>query len=142
MYNTVVRLCQFFCCGGKLNFVQIFSLNDYLRKFLLVFSYFTETMRSKLSARLFLKYIENFLYNKMWIYNFTVTIVSQKISRTFFVQNLIPYKTYVWEKHVESILGTSKNMTKKVFNLNTYRLIVTIVSQKYRELSVQVEISE
>ena len=78
----------------------------------------------------------------MWIYNFTVTIVSQKISRTFFVQNLIPYKTYVPEKHVESILGTRKNMTKKVFNLNTYRLTVTIVSQKYQELSVQVEISE
>jgi hypothetical protein len=68
--------------------------------------------------------------------------MSQKISRTFFVQNSIPYKTYVQEKHVESILGTCQNMTKKVFNLNTYRLTVTIVSQKYRELSVQVEISE
>ncbi len=78
----------------------------------------------------------------MWIYNFTVTIVSQKISRTFSLQNLIPYKTFVREKHVESILGTRENMTKKVFNLNTYRLTVTIVSQKYRELSVQVEISE
>ncbi len=21
VYNTVVRLCQFFCCGGKVNFV-------------------------------------------------------------------------------------------------------------------------
>ena len=21
VYNAVVRLCQFFCCGGKLNFV-------------------------------------------------------------------------------------------------------------------------
>ncbi len=49
----------------------------------------------------------------MWIYNFTVTIVSQNISRTFFVQNSIPYKTYVREKHVESILGTRENMTKK-----------------------------
>ncbi len=78
----------------------------------------------------------------MWIYNFTVTIGSQKISRTFFVQNSIPYKTYVREKHVESILGTRENMTKKVFNLNTYRLTVTIVSQKYRELSVQVKIGE
>ncbi len=65
-----------------------------------------------------------------------------KIPRTFFVQNLIPYKTYVQEKHIESILGTCKNMTKKVFNLNTYRLTVMIVSQKYQELSVQVEISE
>ncbi len=78
----------------------------------------------------------------MWIHNFTVMIVSQKISRTFLVQNSIPHKTYVREKHVESILGTRENMTKKVFNLNTYRLTVTIVSQKYRELSVQLEISE
>ena len=37
VYNTVVRLCQFFCCGGKLNFLQIFLLNDNLRKFLLGF---------------------------------------------------------------------------------------------------------
>jgi hypothetical protein len=103
---------------------------------------FTETMRSNLSAQLFLKNIEKFLYKKMWIYNFIVTIVSQKILRTFFVQNLIPYKTYVQEKHVESILGTRKNTTKKVFNLNSYRLTVAIISQKYRELSVQVEISE
>ncbi len=74
----------------------------------------------------------------MWIYNFTVTIVSQKISRYFFVQNSIPYKTYVREKHLESILGTHENMTKKVFNLNTYRLTVMIVSQNYRELSVTI----
>ncbi len=67
----------------------------------------------------------------MWIYNITVTIISQKKIRTFLVQNLIPYKTYVQEKHVGSILGTRENMTKKVFNLNTYRLTVTIVSQKY-----------
>jgi hypothetical protein len=62
-----------------------------------------------------------------------------KISRTFFVQNSIPYKTYVREKHVESILGTRKNMIKKVFNLNIYSLTVTIVSQKYQEISMQVE---
>ncbi len=78
----------------------------------------------------------------MWIYNFTFTIISQKISRTFFVQNSIPYKTYVQEKHIESILGTRKNMIKIKFNLNTYRPTVTIVSQKYQELSAQVEISE
>ncbi len=55
-------------------------------------------MRSKLSAQSFLKNIKNFFDKKMWIYIFTVTIVSQKISRTFYVQNLIPYKTYVQEK--------------------------------------------
>jgi hypothetical protein len=31
---------------------------------------------------------------------------------------LVPYIPYVRRKHVESILGTCKNMTKKVFNLN------------------------
>ncbi len=33
-------------------------------------------------------------------------------------KKLIPYKPYVCGKHVQSILGTCKNMTKKVFNLN------------------------
>ncbi len=33
VYNTVVRLGQFFCCGGKANLVQIFFLNP---NFLLV----------------------------------------------------------------------------------------------------------
>jgi hypothetical protein len=31
---------------------------------------------------------------------------------------MILYKPYVHGKHIESILGTCKNMTKKVFNLN------------------------
>ncbi len=33
VYNTVVRLCQFFCCGRNVNFVQIFLLKP---NFLLV----------------------------------------------------------------------------------------------------------
>ncbi len=31
---------------------------------------------------------------------------------------MTPYKPHVRGKHVESILGTRENMTKKVFNLN------------------------
>jgi hypothetical protein len=31
---------------------------------------------------------------------------------------MIPYKPYVRGKHVESILGTCKNMTKKYIHLN------------------------
>ncbi len=27
VYNTVVQLCQFFCCGGKATLVSIFLLN-------------------------------------------------------------------------------------------------------------------
>jgi hypothetical protein len=35
-------------------------------------------------------------------------------------KQLIPYKPYVREKHIESTLGKHKNMTKKVFNsINT-----------------------
>jgi hypothetical protein len=34
-------------------------------------------------------------------------------------KKMIPYKPYVHGKHVESILGTHKNMTKKIFNLIT-----------------------
>ncbi len=33
-------------------------------------------------------------------------------------KKMIPYKPYVCKKHVESILGTRENKTKKVFNLN------------------------
>ncbi len=33
LYNTVVWLCHFCCCGGKGNFVQIFLLNpNYLHE--------------------------------------------------------------------------------------------------------------
>jgi hypothetical protein len=32
-------------------------------------------------------------------------------------KKLIPYKPYIRGKQVESILGTHRNMTKKVFNL-------------------------
>ncbi len=35
VYNTVVQLCQFFCCDGKANLVQIFLMN--LRIFFLYF---------------------------------------------------------------------------------------------------------
>jgi hypothetical protein len=29
VYNTVVRLCQFFCCGGKVNFVTNFLESEF-----------------------------------------------------------------------------------------------------------------
>ena len=32
VYNTVVRLCQFFCCGGKVNFVRIPYSHDRFSK--------------------------------------------------------------------------------------------------------------
>ncbi len=35
-YNTVVRLCYFCCCGGKVNFVQIFLFNPNFLLFLVL----------------------------------------------------------------------------------------------------------
>ncbi len=62
VYNTAVRLCQFFCCGGKANLVRIFLLNP---NFLLVHR--NKTFCYCVSLSCF-----------VWIYNHTVTIVSQK----------------------------------------------------------------
>ncbi len=87
-------------------------------------------MRSKLSVTVYLfldLYGSTTLQSRSFLKNI----------ENFFVKKMIPYKTYVQEKHAESILGTRKNMTKKVFNLNTYRLTVMTISQKYRELSMQ-----
>ncbi len=66
VYNTVVWLCQFFCCGREVNLVQIFFLN--LRIF---FSYFLLCMDlqpyshycfSKISRTLF-----DFRNNTYWV---------------------------------------------------------------------------
>ncbi len=37
VYNTVVRLCQVFCCGGKVNFVRIPYSHDRFSKILRFF---------------------------------------------------------------------------------------------------------
>ncbi len=64
--NTVMRLCRFFCCGGKANLVQIFLLN-----WGIFFSYFLLCMDlqpyshdclSKISRTLF-----DFLNNTYWV---------------------------------------------------------------------------
>ena len=78
MYYTVVRLCQFFCCGGKVNFVQIPYSHNRFSKILRTF--FVKKMipykTNVQEDQLFICFV--------WIYNHTVTIVSQKISRTLF----------------------------------------------------------
>ncbi len=69
VYNTVVRLCQFFCCGGKANLVRIFLLNPRI-----FFSYFLLCMDlqpyshdcfSKIQRTLF-----DFLNNAYWVSSF------------------------------------------------------------------------
>ncbi len=66
VFNTVVRLCQFFGCNGKANLVQIFLLN--LRIF---FSYFLLCMDLQLySHNCFLKIsrtLFDFLNNTYWV---------------------------------------------------------------------------
>ncbi len=72
VYNTVVRLCQFFFCGGKINFVRIPYSHDRF----------------------------------------------SKISRSFFVKKLIPYKTYVREDQLFLALYGSTIIQTRLFLKN------------------------
>ncbi len=67
VYNTVVRLCQFFCCGRKAKLVQISLLNP---NFLLihrnkvsatVYLFLALYGSTTIQSRLFLKNIKNFV---------------------------------------------------------------------------------
>ncbi len=67
VYNTVVRLCQFFFCGRKANLLQIFLLNP---NFLLVhrnklsvtvYLFLALYGSTTIQSRSFLKNIENFV---------------------------------------------------------------------------------
>ncbi len=87
VYNTVVQLCQLFCCGGKVNFVQMpYSHNRFtkiLRAFFVkkLIPYKTYVWEDELSLALygsitiqswlFLKNIENFVwFPKQYILGF------------------------------------------------------------------------
>ncbi len=65
VYNTVVRLCQFCCCGGKANLVQIFLLNPkiFFSCFLLCMDLqpYSHDSFSKISRTMF-----DFLNNTYW----------------------------------------------------------------------------
>ncbi len=77
VYNTVVWLCQFFCCGGKVNFVRIPYSHDHFAK----------------------------------------------ISRTFFVKKMIPYKTYVREDQLFLALYGSTTIQSRLFLKNIENLV-------------------
>jgi hypothetical protein len=53
-------------------------------------------------------------------------------------KKMIPCKPYIRGKHVESILGTCKNMTKKVFNLNDMILHSVRLVNPYHSCSAAV----
>ncbi len=67
VYNTVVHLCQFFCCGGKANLVQIFLLNPRIFfSFLLLcmdLQPYSHNYFSKILRTLF-----DFLNNTYWVF--------------------------------------------------------------------------
>jgi hypothetical protein len=71
-YHTVVQLCHFFCCGGKVDFVQIPYSHDHF----------------------------------------------SKISRTFFVKQMIPYKTYIQEDQLFLALYGSTIIQTQLFLKN------------------------
>jgi hypothetical protein len=78
VYNTVVRLCQFFGCGGKANFVQIPYSHDhfskklrtfFVKKLILYKTYVQEDQfflalygSTTIESWLFLKNITNFVW--------------------------------------------------------------------------------
>ncbi len=84
VYNTVVQLCQFFCCGGKVNFVQIPYSHDH----------------------------------------------SSKILRTFFVNIMIPYKTYVREDQLFLALYGSTIIQSRLF-LKILRTLFDYLNNTY-----------
>ena len=78
MYNTVVRLCHFFCCGGKVNFVRIPYSHDcfseisrtfFVKKMIPYKTYVQEDQlflalygSTTIQSLFFLKNIENFVW--------------------------------------------------------------------------------
>ena len=79
-YNTVVRLCHFCCCGGKVNFVQIFLFNlNFLLFLVLVGNSFWCYVRTQCTIQ-FCGCVSLFVVaGKLISYEYlTVMIVSQK----------------------------------------------------------------
>ncbi len=79
-YNNVVRLCHFFCCGGKVNFVRIFLFNPNFLLFLaLAGNSFWCNVRTYCTIQLCGCVSFLVVAGKLILYEYlTVTIVSQK----------------------------------------------------------------
>ncbi len=78
VYNTVVRLCQFFCCGGKVNFVRIPYSHDSI---------------SKTSRTFFVKYWSPIKPTYKKTYSFLLCMDLQPYSHNYFSKNI---KNFVW----------------------------------------------
>ncbi len=79
-YNTVVQLCHFFCCGGKVNFVRIFLFNpNFLLFLVLAGNSFWCYVRTQCTIQLCGCVSFFVVVGKLMLFEcLTVTIVSQK----------------------------------------------------------------
>ncbi len=79
-YNTVVRLCHFFCCGRKINFVRIFLFNpNFLLFLVLAGNSFWCYIHTQCTIQLCGCVSFFVVAGKLILYKYvTVTIVSQK----------------------------------------------------------------
>ncbi len=108
VYNTIVWLCQYFCCDGKANLVQIFLLNT---NFLLVHRKKTFCYCVPLSCF-------------VWIYNHTVTIVSQKYREFCLISKTILIVFFILEKQLANISNRGflfLRNTLLLYSLSPYR---------------------
>jgi hypothetical protein len=79
VYNTVVRLCQFFCCGRKTNLVRIFLLNPNLllvhrnKLSVTVYLFLAFYGSTTIQSQLFLKNIKNIVcFPKQYLLGFFI----------------------------------------------------------------------
>ncbi len=106
MYNIVVRLCQFFCCGRKVNFVRIpysrdrfskISRTFFVKKLIPYTTYVWEDQlflalygSTIIQSQLFLKNIENFVwFPKQYLLGFFILEKVSCFSVTLFYSTLL-----------------------------------------------------
>ncbi len=119
-YNTVVQLCNFFCCGGKVNFVRIFLLNPNFLLFLVLVGKSFLVLRTYLVYNTVVRLCQFFCCGRK--INYVRIPYSHdcysKISRTFFVKKTIPYKLYVREDQLFLALYGSTSIQSLLFLKN------------------------
>jgi hypothetical protein len=118
-YNTVVRLCHFFGCGRKVNFVQIFLFNPN-------FLFFCSGGKWFLVLHMYLVYNTVVRLCQFCCCGGKVNFVQipyspdrfSKISRTFFVKKMISYKTYIRGDQLFLALYGSTTIQSQLFLKN------------------------
>ncbi len=172
MYNTVVPLCQFFGCGGKMfskweqlliSYEQFLKKISYWVALLWSASWCVYFVRSNtLLLCIFLSYIFCFYRTDLQAEVQIRMLLKDKyakscqnantgnhtmISCTQFLRKILLWFIYFTEttpqpRYVSHMIQTFCYCISLYCIVWIYNLTVTIVSQKYQELLVQVEISE